>query len=177
MTTSPRTDLGPFSGGEAQVRPWAHTLDAIRRLQKFTLCTVRADGRPHATPLLAVWAMDGMTFATGKDEQKAKNLTRNPNCILTAGTNTLTGDDYVIEGTASLVSDTEHLATIAAAFEQTYGWHLTREDGTWHGMADGIRSGETNTYFVQPQIIFAFGNGEPFGQTRYHFDSRSHPAA
>jgi nitroimidazol reductase NimA-like FMN-containing flavoprotein (pyridoxamine 5'-phosphate oxidase superfamily) len=94
MTPSPRTDLGPFSGDEAKARPWAHTVDAIRRLQKFTLCTVRADGRPHATPLLAVWAMDGMAFATGKDEQKAKNLTRNPKCILTAGTNTLTGDDH-----------------------------------------------------------------------------------
>jgi hypothetical protein len=170
MSTSPRTDLGPFSGNEAKVRPWAHTLDAIRRLQKFTLCTVRADGRPHATPLLAVWAMDGMTFTTRKDEQKAKNLTRNPKCILTAGTNTLTGDDYVIEGTASLISDKERLATIATAFEQTYGWHLTREDGTWHGMADAIRSGGTNTYFVQPSIIFAFGNGQPFSQTRYHFD-------
>jgi hypothetical protein len=149
MTSSPRTDLGPFSGDEAKVRPWAHTLDAIRRLQKFVLCTVRADGRPHATPLLAVWAMDGMTFATGEDEQKAKNLTSNPQCILTAGTNTLTGEDYVIEGSASLVSETDRLATIAAAFEQTYGWHLTREDGTWHGMAEAIRSAE-NQHVLRP---------------------------
>jgi pyridoxine/pyridoxamine 5'-phosphate oxidase len=170
MTSLPRTDLGPFSGSEAIIRPWAHTVDAIRRLQKFTLCTVRADGRPHATPLLAVWAMNGMNFTTGKHEQKARNLARNPKCILTAGTNTLTGDDYVIEGSASLVSDEERLASIATAFEQTYGWHLTREDGTWHGMANQIRSGAGYTYFVQPSIIFAFGNGEPFSQTRYHFD-------
>ena len=170
MTSLPWTDLGPFSGPEANARPWAHTVDAIRRLQKFTLCTVRADGRPHATPLLAVWAMDGMTFATGENEQKAKNLGRNPKCILTAGTNTLTGDDYVIEGTASLVSDPERLETIATAFEQTYGWHLTRKDGTWYGMASQMRSGGTHTYFVQPSIIFAFGNGEPFSETRYHFD-------
>lgn len=170
MTSLPRTDLGPFSGPEAAPRPWAHTVDAIRRLQKFTLCTVRADGRPHATPLLAVWAMNGMTFATGENEQKAKNLTLNPKCILTAGTNTMTGDDYVIEGTASLVTDPERLETIATAFEQTYGWHLTREDGTWYGLGNQMRSGGTNTYFVQPSIIFAFGNGEPFSETRYHFD-------
>jgi hypothetical protein len=50
------------------------------------------------------------------------------------------------------------------------GWHLTREDGTWHGMADRMRSGATHTYFVQPSIIFAFGNGEPFSETRYHLD-------
>jgi Pyridoxamine 5'-phosphate oxidase len=74
VNSLPRTDLGPFSGPEANARPWAHTVDAIRRKQKFTLCTVRADGRPHTTPLLAVWAMDGMTFTTGENEQKAKNL-------------------------------------------------------------------------------------------------------
>ena len=82
----------------------------------------------------------------------------------------MTGDDYVIEGTASLVSDPERLRTIATAFEQAYGWHLTREDGTWYGMPDQMRAGAINTYFVQPSIIFAFGNGEPFSETRYHFD-------
>ena len=170
MTSSPRTDLGPFSGPDANARPWEHTLDAIRRLQKFTLCTVRADGRPHATPLLAVSVMDGMSFTTGANEQKAKNLGRNPKCILTAGTSTLTGDDYVIEGTASLVSDPERLGIIATAFEEAYGWHLTRGDGTWYGMSGQMRSGAINTYFVRPSIIFAFGNGEPFAETRYHFD-------
>jgi hypothetical protein len=99
-----------------------------------------------------------------------KNLGRNPKCILTAGTNTMTGDDYIIEGTASLVSDPGRLETIATAFEQTYGWHLTREDGTWYRMSDQMRSAEINTYFVQPSIIFAFGNGAPFSETRYHFD-------
>ena len=81
MNPLPRTDLGPFSGPEANARPWAHTVDAIRRLQKFTLCTVRADGRPHATPLLAVWAMDGTTFTTGENEQKAKNLGPQPEVL------------------------------------------------------------------------------------------------
>lgn len=168
--TSPRTDLGPFSGPEATPRPWALTLDALRRLQKFVLCTVREDGRPHAMPLLAVWVMDGMAFATGPDEQKVRNLDRNPACILTAGTPTLTGDDYVIEGTASLVPEPDRRDDVATAFEQAYGWHLTREDGTWHGMGEAMRAGEVNTYLVRPSIIFAVGNGEPFAQTRYHFD-------
>ena len=113
---------------------------------------------------------DGADEPVGENEQKAKNLGRNPKCILTAGTTTLTGDDYVIEGTASLVSDPERLETIATAFEQSYGWHLTLQDGTWYGMSDQMRSGATNTYVVNPSIIFAFGNGEPFSETRYHFD-------
>jgi hypothetical protein len=80
------------------------------------------------------------------------------------------GDDYVIEGTASLVTDPERLETFATAFEEAYGWHLTRKDGTWYGLSNQMRSGATHTYFVQPTIILAFGNGEPFSETRYHFD-------
>jgi general stress protein 26 len=171
MTTEPKTDLGPFSGANAAPQPWAHTVDALRRSQKFTLCTVRTDGRPHAVPLLAVWTSDGLAFCTGDGEQKAKNLAANRKCILTTGTNTLTGFDYVVEGTASLVTDAERLDGIATAFEQAYGWHLTREDGTWHGMGDSMRSAKVQTYFVQPDIIFAFGNGEPFSETRYRFTS------
>src|SRR4051812_22218446 len=116
MTSGPRSDLGPFSGPNATAQPWAHTVGALQRTQKFTLCTVRADGRPHAVPLLAVWVSDGLAFCTGPEEQKVKNLATNRNCILTAGTNTLTGFDYVVEGTASLVTDAERLDGIATAF-------------------------------------------------------------
>src|SRR4051794_23430386 len=148
MTSEPRTDLGPFSGPNATAQPWSHTLGALRRTQKFTLCTVRADGRPHAVPLLAIWTSDGLAFCTGPDEQKVKNLAQNHRCILTTGTNGLTGFDYVVEGSASVVTHAERLDAIATDFEQAYGWHLTREDGTWHGMADQMRSANVLTYFV-----------------------------
>lgn len=170
MPVEPRTDLGPFSAADATARPWAHTVGALCRTQKFTICTVRDDGRPHATPLLAIWAKGGMCFVSGEKEQKSKNLSRNPKCLLTTGTNTLTGFDYVIEGAASVVSDAEVLDEIAIAYEQAYGWHLTREDGTWHGMGDAMRAQQVQTYFVAPTIIFAYGNGAPFSQTRYRFD-------
>ncbi|GHF68438.1 general stress protein 26 [Amycolatopsis bartoniae] len=65
----------------------------MRRIQKFQLCTVRRDGRPHVTPLLAIWALGAMWFTTGDGEQKAKNLAANQHCVLTAGTGTLTGVD------------------------------------------------------------------------------------
>ena len=79
------------------------------------------------------------------------------------------GDDYVIEGAAPLVSDPERLGTIATAFEQAYGWDLTREDGTWSGMADQMRARDQHL-LRQTEHHLPFGNGEPFGQTRYHFD-------
>jgi hypothetical protein len=77
--------------------------------------------------LLAIWALGAMWFTTGDNEQKAKNLSANQHCALTTGTDTLTGMDYIIEGTASLVSDQATREAVATAFEQAYGWQLTRE--------------------------------------------------
>ncbi|MEO3892673.1 pyridoxamine 5'-phosphate oxidase family protein [Nonomuraea sp. B5E05] len=118
----------------------------MRRTQKFQLCTVRRDGRPHVTPLLAIWALGAMWFTTGDNEQKAKNLSANPHCALTTGTGTLTGTDYVIEGTASLVTDQVTRQAVAAVFEQAYGWQLTREDGTWYQLGEAIRTGNVQLY-------------------------------
>lgn len=167
--SQPETGLGPFSAHGATAIPWELTVEALRRTQKFSLATVRADGRPHVTPLLAVWAFGAMWFATGENEQKAKNLAANPHCILTTGTNTLTGTDYVIEGEAALVTDPDERHKVATAFEEAYGWHLTREDGTWHQMGDALRSGEVQLYRVGPTLAFAYGNGTEFSQTRYRW--------
>ncbi len=40
----------------------------------FWLSTVRRDGRPHVTPLPAMWLDGALHFCTGPEEQKAKNL-------------------------------------------------------------------------------------------------------
>ena len=165
----PQTTLGPFSSPGASPTPWAATEWALRSIQKFQLCTVRADGRPHVTPLLAVWALGAMWFTTGDSEQKAKNLAANPHCSLTTGTGTLTGTDYVVEGTASLVADQALRQTAATAFEQAYGRQLTGEDGTWYRLGDAIRTGKVQLYRVQPDQVFAFGIGNEPSQTRYRW--------
>ena len=168
-STAPQTSLGPFSSPGATPAPWEATEGALRRIQKFQLCTVRRDGRPHVTPLLAIWALDAMWFTTGDNEQKAKNLSANQHCALVAGTGTLTGMDYVIEGTASLVTDHATRQAVATAFEQAYGWQLTREDGTWYQLGDAVRTGNVQLYRVQPNKAFAFAAGSESSQTRYRW--------
>ncbi|WP_214401047.1 pyridoxamine 5'-phosphate oxidase family protein [Pseudonocardia lacus] len=166
---APLTSLGPFSSPGAKPTPWAATEWALRRIQKFHLCTVRRDGRPHVTPLLAIWALGAMWFTTGDSEQKARNLDANQRCALTTGTDTLTGMDYVVEGTASLVTDRATRDAAATAFEQAYGWHLTREDGTWYQLGDAVRTGNVQLYRVQPDKAFAFAAGSESSQTRYRW--------
>ena len=45
----------------------------------------RGDGRPHVTPLPAVWSDGALHFCTGPTEQKGVNLAANPACVLTTG--------------------------------------------------------------------------------------------
>jgi general stress protein 26 len=169
MSTVPQTSLGPFSSPGASPTPWEATEWALRRIQKFQLCTVRRDGRPHVTPLLAIWALGAMWFTTGDNEQKAKNLSANQRCVLSTGTDNLTGMDYVIEGTASMISDEATRQAVATAFEQAYGWQLTREDGTWYQLGDAVRTGDVQLYRVQPDKAFAFANSSESSQTRYRW--------
>jgi nitroimidazol reductase NimA-like FMN-containing flavoprotein (pyridoxamine 5'-phosphate oxidase superfamily) len=94
-----------FSEPAATPTDWAEGRWHIDEAEVFWLSTVRPDGRPHVTPLLAVWHADPMYFCTGPQERKAKNLQQNPQCILTTGQNGLDGLDVVVEGQAVEVGD------------------------------------------------------------------------
>ena len=79
--------------------PWEDVRRTIDQAELFWISTVRADGRPHVTPLPAVWQYDALHFCTGAAEQKGVNLARNAHCILTTGNNAWkSGLDVVIGG-------------------------------------------------------------------------------
>jgi nitroimidazol reductase NimA-like FMN-containing flavoprotein (pyridoxamine 5'-phosphate oxidase superfamily) len=168
----PSTELhAGFSSEGAQPTEWAEGHQHLDEAEVFWLSTVRPDGRPHVTPLLAVWCADAMYFCTGSDERKAKNLKRNPHCILTTGRNTLDESlDIVVEGQVTNVSDEAELQQVANTYEAKYGKHLTAPEGTWFGLGDSIRRGEVLVYRVTPTTLLGFARGEQFSQTRWRFD-------
>lgn len=53
---------GRFSDPGAEPTPWAQTEQTLREAQLFWISTVRRDGRPHVTPLVAVWAWRRTAF-------------------------------------------------------------------------------------------------------------------
>ncbi|MBO0852835.1 MAG: pyridoxamine 5'-phosphate oxidase family protein [Nocardia sp.] len=74
-----------YSQPGATPTPWSTALATLEGAQLFWLTTIRAGGRPHITPLVAIWLDDAIYFATGEDEQKAHNLRGNPHVALTTG--------------------------------------------------------------------------------------------
>lgn len=173
MGNEPETVLGPFSSPAAQATPWTSALAVLDAAEVCWLSTVRPDGRPHVTPLLAAWSLDGVCFTTGGQERKARNLERNPRCVLTTGTNTLTGLDIVIEGVASAVVERPAREQAMADFERKYGTHLTSPEGTWYGLGEAVIAGDVRLYRVAPAVGFAFGKLPASSQTRYTWRHRS----
>lgn len=172
FASEPDVELGPFSSPGAQATPWASALAVIGEAEVFWLSTVRPDGRPHVTPLLAFWSLGGMCFTTGGEERKARNLEDNRHCVLTTGTSALTGVDVVIEGLASVVEERSEREQAVADFERKYGAHLTSPEGTWHGLGEAVVAGDVRLYRVAPTVGFAFGKLPTASQTRYTWASR-----
>jgi general stress protein 26 len=161
----PKAELNVgFSSPGATARPWTEVVEVLSKSEMFWLSTVRGDGRPHVTPLPAIW-LDGMLhFCAGAHEQKAKNLEINASCVLTTATDQLrSGLDVVVEGQARRVTDNAKLQRLAAVWKSKLDWPFEVGDGAFR---DG--AGRTGLVFgVRPTKVLAFGKGEPFSQTRY----------
>jgi nitroimidazol reductase NimA-like FMN-containing flavoprotein (pyridoxamine 5'-phosphate oxidase superfamily) len=155
-----------FSDPEAQATDWRETKRVLENAQLFWISTVRTDGRPHVSPLVAVWLDDAVYFTTGETEQKARNLRANANVILTTGCSTWDdGLDVVVEGAAVQVEDESLLRRLADAW--THKW-----DGQWrYEVRDGRfrhSGGEAIVFKVAPIKVLAFGKGT-FSHTRHQF--------
>ena len=107
----------------------------LENAELFWVTTVRPDGRPHSTPLVAVWLDDALHFCTGETEQKAHNLATNPNVLLTTGDNGWKGGlDVVVEGAAVRVTDDALLGRLAEAWREKWDgqWQFEARDGAFH---------------------------------------------
>jgi nitroimidazol reductase NimA-like FMN-containing flavoprotein (pyridoxamine 5'-phosphate oxidase superfamily) len=155
-----------FSDPEAVATGWDETRRVLETAELFWISTVRVDGRPHVTPLVAVWLDDALHFSTGATEQKAANLRGNPHVILTTGCNQWDGGlDVVVEGDAIQITDDRMLERLAEAWATKWDgrWQYEARDGAFHHS-----SGEALVFSVRPTKILAFGKGR-FSQTRHQF--------
>ena len=122
MTEPTATLDSRFSDPASSATPWTETQRSLADAEIFWITTVRADGRPHVTPLVAVWLDDAIYFTTGAAEQKAINLQVNPHVVLTTGCNAWdSGLDVVVEGSAVPVTDDARLAQLACGVVDEVG--------------------------------------------------------
>jgi nitroimidazol reductase NimA-like FMN-containing flavoprotein (pyridoxamine 5'-phosphate oxidase superfamily) len=168
--TEPATALDQrYSHPEAQAVSWEDTRRLLEQAEICWLATVRADGRPHVTPLVTAWTDGTLYFHTGPEEQKFLNLRVNPNVVLTTGANDWDrGTDVVVEGKAVRVTDEAKLSRAADAFTARWDgrWQLEARDGGFYHPDFGNWSA---VFGVTPARAFAHAKGDPFGATTHRF--------
>ncbi len=97
--------------------------------RNYWISTVRPNGRPHATPIWAVWVEGRLYFGTDRQSVKAKNLRRNNHVAI----HLESGDDTVIFEGALVEADVsrETQDAIDAEYTRKYGFHpQLEEEGT-----------------------------------------------
>ncbi|HEY1627622.1 MAG TPA: pyridoxamine 5'-phosphate oxidase family protein [Streptosporangiaceae bacterium] len=157
-----------YSHPAATAAGWEQTLKVLESAELFWISTVRTDGRPHVTPVVAVWAEDSVWFSTGSGEQKFANLLANPHVVLTTGCNQWDqGLDVMVEGDAVQVTDDTVLSRIAAAFTTKWNgrWQWEVREGSFHHPSGGA----SMVFAVRPVKVHAHAKGDPFGATKHAF--------
>ncbi len=166
------------SGPDGVVTPWEETRRVLETAELFWLSTVRADGRPHVTPLVAVWHDGAIHFTAEETAQKTVNLRGNPHVILTTGCNQLDsfhkqeGLTVVVEGDAVRITDQDTLERIAAVWATKWegSWPYQVRNGYFYLYDEDEQRVLTDAglvFSVKPTKVFAVAIGR--SQTRHQF--------
>jgi Pyridoxamine 5'-phosphate oxidase len=173
------TDREPMSAEPmieaASPTAWATALSTLEgERSTYWVATVRPGGAPHVMPVLAVWVDGGLFLSAGAGTRKARNLARDPHCVVTVEQEPL---DLVVEGRAAKVHADETLRSVADAYGSIYGWHVSVRDGAFHDTEGAPTAGPPpyDVYEIVPSVAFGFGTDETLIPTRWLFAGRDAP--
>ena len=97
----------------------AHVEERLRTEPIIWLSSVRADGRPHLVPVWFYWDGSMVLIFSQPNNQKIRNIQRNPNVMLALEAKD-GGDDVVLfEGKAELLSQST-AQVVPSGYEQKY---------------------------------------------------------
>ncbi|MEA3056750.1 MAG: hypothetical protein QOD30_2182 [Actinomycetota bacterium] len=98
--------------------PFDWVVEQLQASHNLWLVTTFPDGRPHAMPVWGVWHDGAVYFSTGRESRKARNLARDPRCVVT----TEDGRKAVaVEGTAARV---DMSGTFVDAYNEKYAMDI-----------------------------------------------------
>jgi len=143
-----------ISQSKTGLLPWKWVVKKLSDSREYWIMTVRPDTRPHAMIIWGLWFDGAFWFGTGSKTQKARNLAKNPNCIV--GTQNAS-EAVILEDIAERVTDT--------AIRKKLGPPSLRK----YGMSGG--EGSEPLYRVHPRRVFGFIEKTfPKTATRWIFD-------
>lgn len=140
--------------------PWSWAQERLAKARNYFLSTTWPDGKPHCMPVWGIWLEDTFWFSTGRLSRKARNLTANPQCVVSSDH---AKGVVVLEGEAARIQDAKMWKRFAKAYEAKYKFDMSGYS-------------EEPMYVVQPHKIFGLTLELPQTATRWTFDGGIHAA-
>ena len=141
---------------EHEQLPWSWAVEQLASARNYWVCTMRADGRPHAAPVWAVWLDDAIWFSTSAASQKGRNLAADPRLVVHLESGS---DVVVVEGDAVREREAAALATFVEAYETKYAWRIDAANDDYA------------VHVVRPRVVHAWMEaGFPRNATRFVFN-------
>jgi PPOX class probable F420-dependent enzyme len=115
--------LGPDQG--TGLMPWSWAEERLVASRNYWVASLWPDGRPHVMPVWGLWHEESFWFSSSKGSRKARNLARDPRCVVTVEDAV---EPVIIDGVAELVTEPAALETILALenakYQTDYGIEL-----------------------------------------------------
>ena len=132
--------------------PWSWAAEQLVTTRNYWICTVRADGSPHAMPVWGVAVDETVVFGTSPGSRKARNLRRDPRVVVHVDS---ADDCVIVEG------EVEEVAVeppVAAAYKEKYDLDVGGDD--------------SGLFFrVRRRVVWAWREHDyPQTATRFDFD-------
>jgi pyridoxamine 5'-phosphate oxidase-like protein len=146
--------------GNKGLLPWAWAEQRLKKSHNYWITTVKAEGAPHTMVVWALWQDGRLLFSTGSKSRKARNLAKNPNCVVCTE---LANEAVIVEGIAEL-ADVSARTKFLRAYKPKYNFDMG-------GMKDDILSMKEPVYAVRPRVVFALWEKDFVGKsTRWIFE-------
>ena len=139
--------------------PWRHVSERMAKARNYWICTVAADGRPHATPVDGLWLEDRLYFGGSPQTRRNRNLAANSHVVVHLESAT---DVVILHGDAHELGSADRSLTtrLAEASAKKYGYKPKPKD---------IEAG--GSFVVRPTVVFAWKRF-PKDATRWQFPTR-----
>lgn len=160
--------MQPHSDDHEEVG-WNQVVRSLSDARSYWVCTVRPDGRPHATPVWGVWWRGAVVFSSPVATVKARNLDVRADAVVH-----LDGADdvVIVDGTADQITAGDELAELGAAFTAKYG-AIT---GVTYDLAEARAAGMA-VLAVRARVVRGWRSGEAFLARRWVLDEAGRPRA
>jgi hypothetical protein len=133
---------------------WTWAEQRLKKSHNYWITTVKPDRSPHTMVVWGLWQDGRFLFSTGSKSRKARNLTKNPKCIVCSE---LAQEAVIVEGVAEIAGVAARRKFLPV-YEKKYKFDMK-------SMKDDILSMKEPVFAVRPKVVFALWEK--------HFQSKS----